>query len=120
MKRAAVEIAREGHSVYHLRVPERINKKVVLDFLTSIGDKHVFFFIDEAAVQMQTIDEIVRTFPDANATFVFADRPHAALPRLGALRSVKPQVLDMPLLDREDSEAIIVKLTEFGQLGQLQ
>jgi energy-coupling factor transporter ATP-binding protein EcfA2 len=120
LKRMAFEMSRDGHTVYFMKSPERLSRKPISDFLESVGDKRTFFFLDEAVVQVEVLEDLLKGGPEWRVTFVLADRPHAVLPRLAGLRYLKPTVLDMPNLNRTDSESIIRKLSGFGQLGSLQ
>jgi hypothetical protein len=120
MKRMACEMSREGHTVYFMKSPERLNKKPITDFLKTVGNKRTFFFLDEAVIQVEVLEDLLKGQPEWKVTFVLADRPHAVLPRLAGLKYLKPTVLDMPYLNRNDSESIIRKLSDFGQLGSLQ
>jgi hypothetical protein len=120
LKRIAFEMSRAGHTVYFMKSPERLDKEPISDFLKSVGDKRTFFFFDEAVLQVEVLEDLLKGRPDWKATFILADRPHAVLPRIAGLGYLKPTVLDMPYLNRTDSESIIRKLSDFGQLGSLQ
>jgi hypothetical protein len=120
LKRMAFEMSRAGRTVYFLRSPDRLNKKPISDFLESVGDKRTFFFLDEAVVQIEVLEDLLKARPEWKVTFILSDRPHAVLPRLAGLKHLKPTVLDMPYLGRTDSESIIRKLSDFGRLGSLQ
>ena len=70
--------------------------------------------------QIDILETLARLNPDWRVTFVLADRPHVILPRIAGLTHLKPTVLDVPPLNKGDSESIINKLAEFGRLGKLQ
>lgn len=103
LKRLAFEMSRDGHTVYFMKAPERVNQKPISNFLNSVGDKRIFFFFDEAVVHIDVLEDLVKSRPDWKVTFVLADRPHTILPRLAGLKYLKPSVLDMPSLSRTDS-----------------
>jgi len=120
LRRLAVELSRAGHNVYFMKSTERLDKRPISNLLDSVGDKRTFFVFDEAVAHIETLEDLVAHHPDWTVTFLMADRPHLILPRLTALKHLKPSVLDMPPLTRTDSEAIIRKLSDFGRLGKLQ
>ena len=120
LKRLAVELSRAGQSVYFMKSPERLEKKPISNLLSSVGDKRVFFVFDEAASHIDVLEDLVAHHPDWTVTFLLAARAHVVLPRLSALKHLKPSLLEMPPLTRIDSEAIIRKLADFGRLGKLQ
>jgi hypothetical protein len=93
----------------------------VLNLLASLGDRHVYLFIDDAGIHLDAVEEIATSIGNhINVTFVLCDRPHVVLPRLRRMRSSAPKVIEMPYLDRGDCERIIEKLEEFGVLGDLR
>jgi hypothetical protein len=120
LRRIAYELARDGRTVYYLRAPHRIQKRPLINLLTAIGDRHLYFCMDDANLHLDILEEVAREFHQKNITFVLADRPHAILSHLPRLGALKPALRDIPLLNRPDSEAIIDKLDEFGRLGDLQ
>jgi ABC-type phosphonate transport system ATPase subunit len=121
LRRLAYELARERGPVYFLKSPYRIEKDAVLKFINSIGNRHIYMFVDDAIFHLEGIDEIItESVPGANITLVLADRPHVIYPRLRSVKALKPSIIEMPLLNRDDCERMIDKLKEFGLLGALQ
>jgi hypothetical protein len=120
LRRVALELSRRGHTVYFCKSAQILEKGPVLDLITSMGDKHVFLFLDDAILHMEAVDDILRAAEDANVTFVLADRPHVVFPRIRSMRAIKPKLVEMPYLDKEDCESIISKLAEYGMLGELK
>jgi energy-coupling factor transporter ATP-binding protein EcfA2 len=121
LRRMAFELAKEGHTVYFCKAERTIDAQPVVAFVNSLGDRHVYMFLDDAIIQFEAVDEIAQTLrKEARVTFVLADRTHVVYPRLRSLRATKPIVLDMPYLQKTDCERIIKKLGQFGMLGELQ
>jgi len=121
LRRMAFHLAIEGRTTYFCKAEQVVDKRAVLNFLNSIEKRHVYMFIDDAVIHLDAIDEIARSLArETNVTFVLADRPHAIYPRLRGLRGMKPSVLEMPPLERDDCERIIQKLEQFGMLGDLR
>jgi hypothetical protein len=121
LRRMAFELAQDGHTVYFCKADKTIDTHPIVSFINSLGDRHVFIFLDDAVIQFEAINQLAQGLnKEASVTFVLADRPHVVFPRLRLLRSMTPVVLDMPYLQKTDCERIIAKLTEFGMLGDLQ
>ena len=120
LRRAAYELARDGHAVYYLRAPHRVQKRPLVNLLLSLGDRRVYLFLDDANLHLDVLEEIAREFHDKNTTFVLSDRPHAVYSHLYRVTHLKPTVLEIPLLNQTDAGAIIDKLDDFGKLGDLQ
>lgn len=121
LRRMAHELAKEGFAVYFSKSAQRLEGKHILDFLESVGNRHIYMFIDDAIFHLDVINELAAKIPEhTNVTFILADRPHVVYPRLRTLSALKPTNLDVPLLNREDCEEIIDKLKQFGRLGELQ
>src|SRR5207245_6748475 len=121
LRRMAFDLATEGKTVYFCKAPQTIEKKPILNFVNSLEQRQVYMFLDDAIIQFEAVDEIIRSLKkEANVTFVLADRPHVVYPRLRNLRAAKPTVLEMSYLEKPDCERIIEKLEQFGMLGDLQ
>ena len=120
LRRAAYELAREGHIVYYLRAPHRVQKRPLANLLLSLGDQRVYLFLDDANLHLDVLEEIAREFPEKNATFVLSDRPHSLYSHLHRVTRLKPTILEIPLLNHADAGALIDKLDDFGKLGDLQ
>jgi hypothetical protein len=121
MRRLAFEMAREGMTVYFLKSVSRFRIEPVIEFLTQMQKKRVFFFIDDAVFQLPSIERMVGHFPkEATVTFILADRAHSILPHLRRLEGLNIRDMAMPWLERNDSESIIKQLDRFGRLGALK
>jgi len=121
LRRIAFELANGGKNVYFCKAERIIDKQPVVDFVESLGERHVYMFLDDAIIQLEVVDEILLALRrEANVTFVLADRPHVVYSRMRRLRAAKPELLEMPPLERADCERIIGKLDQFGMLGDLQ
>ncbi len=121
LRRMAFQLAIEGRTTYFCKAEQVVDKRAVLNVLNSLGKRHVYMFVDDAIIQLEAIDEIaLKLVREANVTFVLADRPHVIYPRLRGLRGMKPTVLEMPPLERNDCEQIIQRLEQFGMLGDLR
>jgi hypothetical protein len=90
LRRAAYELARDGHIVYYLRAPHKVQKHPVASLLLSLGDRRVYLFLDDANLHLDVLEEIAREFPEKNATFVLSDRPHAVYSHLHRVTRLKP------------------------------
>jgi hypothetical protein len=121
MRRMAFDLAAEGKTVYFCKADQTIEKRPVVNFINSLGQRHAFLFIDDTSIQFDVVGEIIKAIKnDTNITFVLADRPHIVYPRLRQLQAANPVVLEMPHLDAPDCERIIQKLEQFGKLGDLR
>lgn len=111
MRRLAYELAREGAAVYFSRSAQLLDENRLCNFLRSVGNRHIFLFVDDAIFHFDAIDQIALKLPEeTNVTFVLADRPHVVYPRLRGLAALTPTILEFPLLTREDCEQIIIKI----------
>ena len=121
LRRLAMELAREGRTVYYAKAPRAIAAAAVLSLLEGLDGRHVYFFIDDAYHHLDSIATILREAPEqANITLVLSERPHLIEARLARLPRKLSGLLDMPSLNRHDCELVIEKLAEFGFLGVLQ
>ena len=119
IRRLAFELARGGSPVYFLKSEHRFTPRPVSDLLKSSGQHRLYIVLDDAHAQLNGLEEIVREVGvGINATIVMAERAHAVLHRVQSFRSVLSQV-EMPQLDREDSNRILDHLERFGLLGAL-
>ena len=68
--------------MYFMKSPERLNKKPIGDFLKSVGAKRTFFFLDEAVVQIEVLEDLLKGRPEwkvANLSFSNGRRTRFAL-----------------------------------------
>lgn len=121
LRRACVELTRQGHIVYFLKSSDRLDMKAAGDVLQSLNGRHVFFAIDDAAFHIEAVEALTKTTTGTiNATFLLAERPHVISPSLGAIRHLEPIVFEMPNLDQAECNRILDKLDSFGFLGTLK
>jgi hypothetical protein len=121
LRRAAFDLAASGRAVYVSKTPDLLERRVLLNFISALGDRHAYLIVDDAGAQLNVLDEIVAALgKHSNITFVLSDRPHILLPRLQRTRYLQPVTYEMPALSREECERILDKLDEFGVLGDLR
>lgn len=121
MKRVAYELAADGRAVYVSKAAQVPDRRVLLDFLSTLGDRHVFIFIDDAASCIDFVEGVAAALGvHTSVTFVLVDRPHVIYSRLSRMRYSSPKIVEMPALNKQDCERIIDKLQEFGLLGNLR
>ena len=121
LRRLAIELAREGRTVYYAKAPRAVAASAVLSLLAGLDGKHVYLFVDDAYYQLDSIAKILRDVgDDVNVTLVLAERPHLIEARLDRLPIKLTGLLDIPGLNRSDCELVIEKLGESGFLGALQ
>jgi hypothetical protein len=119
LRRLAFELARSGTPVYFLKSEHRLTPGPVIELLKSGAAQRICIFVDDAHAQLDVLEEIIgEVGVETNATIVIAERAHAVLHRLHAFQSVLTQV-EMPQLDRDDSNRILDRLQAFGLLGAL-
>ncbi len=120
LKRAAVELAKGGHTVYYCREIENLDRKSLIRTLTLAAGRHLYVLFDNAVAYIDQIDTLSGDLgPDVNVTFVLAERSHVIYPRIAQLRVLKPELAELGDLVKEDCIAVIQKLTLAGRLGKL-
>ena len=121
LRRLAIELAREGRSAYFAKAPRTFPVEPVLALLRDLDEGTVYFFLDDAVHNLNSVSEILSNAPgEASVTFVLAERPHLIEARLSVLPRKPSAVLDIPPLSSSDCDLVIDKLSEFGYLGALQ
>lgn len=121
LMRTACELARSGRSVYNFKADELLDASTLLSFCRGLPRQGAFIFIDRATPQLARLASVAAELPrDKRIVFVLADRPNSILPRLSRLDDISPDVIEMPELNKEDTELILDKLEETGFLGVLQ
>jgi hypothetical protein len=120
LKRAAVELAKKGETVYFSRDLEKLDRRSMARTLSLAGSRQMYLVFDNAISYLDQVDEISADIPqEANVTFVFAERSHVIFPRFASLKALKPEVAELTDLNKEDCNAVIDKLSLAGRLGKL-
>lgn len=121
VRRLAFELAKGGEAVYFFVSPNRLSEVPLGEFLKGLAGRRAFLVIDDAQRHLGALDTAFRQAgTDHRITVLLAERPHTVMHRIGDVRSVRLEHIEMPLLDRADAANIIQRLRTYGLLGKLQ